>query len=302
MTPWINNKTAKGAFPCPCGKCPNCKKRRTSGWSFRLCQEEKYSQSAYFITLTYDTLHVPISERGRFTVRKTDLQKFFKRLRKAHSRKARRYIRYYAVAEYGGMSYRPHYHILLFNADIELIQNAWGLCKEKKIQQIGKRGKPIKKWHVEKSYVHFGKCHYGSVTSASVGYSLKYMSKKPRIPQFQNDDRQPEFATMSIGIGRDYLTPNMLEWHKADLANRMYCNVSDGKKIAMPRYYKQKIYNEIERMKISDQVRKRQEKRQADEIRKKGARRYWDEIDGSIAAAFKKQHYLNQVEDMTLTI
>jgi len=34
----------------------------------------------------------------------------------------------------------------------------------------------------------------------------------------------------------------MKKWHKSDLENRMYVNLEDGKKIAMPRYYKDKIY------------------------------------------------------------
>lgn len=38
----------------------------------------------------------------------------------------------------------------------------------------------------------------------------------------------------------------MIRWHKADLVNRMYCNIEGGKKISMPRYYKQKLYDENE--------------------------------------------------------
>lgn len=39
----------------------------------------------------------------------------------------------------------------------------------------------------------------------------------------------------------------MIAWHKADLMNRMYINIGNGKKAAMPRYYKQKIYTDDER-------------------------------------------------------
>lgn len=38
----------------------------------------------------------------------------------------------------------------------------------------------------------------------------------------------------------------MIKWHKADLNNRMYCTTSDGKKISMPRYYKNKLYTPTE--------------------------------------------------------
>lgn len=43
---------------------------------------------------------------------------------------------------------------------------------------------------------------------------------------------------------------NFTEWHKLDSDNRMYCNIEGGKKITMPRYYKEKIYNEAERKRV----------------------------------------------------
>jgi hypothetical protein len=43
----------------------------------------------------------------------------------------------------------------------------------------------------------------------------------------------------------------MIKWHKNDLEKRMYIPIEDGKKIAMPRYYKDKMYNEEEKDKIA---------------------------------------------------
>ena len=39
----------------------------------------------------------------------------------------------------------------------------------------------------------------------------------------------------------------MVAWHKWDLEERMYCNLKDEKKISMPRYYKDKMYIDVER-------------------------------------------------------
>lgn len=47
----------------------------------------------------------------------------------------------------------------------------------------------------------------------------------------------------------------MIRWHKADLENRMYCNLHDGKKISMPRYYKNKIYDDDERSIVANAQR-----------------------------------------------
>lgn len=153
----------------PCSKCAACVARRTSAWSFRLMQQDKIAQSSLFITLTYDTTTVPITERGWMSLSKRDLQLFFKRLRKAESSMGKSQLKYYAVGEYGTRTRRPHYHVILFNSQIEKVQSAWDK----------------------------GQVHYGQVSGASVGYTLKYMSKPKTIPLHKNDDRQPEFALMS---------------------------------------------------------------------------------------------------------
>lgn len=181
LTPFIvRNKKIdnKDGEPVACGKCPNCMKRKTSEWSFRLMQEEKGSTSAHFITLTYDTKHVPITENGFMNLSKRDVQLFLKRLRKCSSAAypQAKSLKYYAVGEYGGKSMRPHYHIILFNLEnILLLNMAWSL----------------------------GQYHTGGVSGASVGYTLKYLAKKGKIPIHRNDDRQKEFQLMSKGLGKD---------------------------------------------------------------------------------------------------
>lgn len=228
-TPYlVRTEMDSGFTPVPCGKCPECLKRRTSGWSFRLELEGQRAVSAHFITMTYDTSTVPITSKGYMDLRKKDLQLFFKRLRKAHP-KDHTSLKYYAVGEYGGKSNRPHYHLILFNAQIELISPAWDL----------------------------GTIHYGQVTGASIGYTLKYMCKPSRIPMHKNDDRQKEFSLMSKGLGSNYFEDEkkkpkrIVQWHKNDLTDRMHLTLLDGKKIAMPRYYKDKIYTEQQRKRIA---------------------------------------------------
>lgn len=186
-TPFYVTDENKKQIAVPCGKCPACLKRRVSGWSFRLMTERNNSLSAHFITLTYDTHSVPITRNGFMSLDKKHVQDFFKRLRKASPRSVA--IKYYAVGEYGGRSYRPHYHIILFNAKIDLIQQAWS-----------KDGKFI------------GSVHYGNdegVTEKSCGYTLKYVTKPKRIPLHANDDRVPEFSLMSKGLG---LPMSMKKW------------------------------------------------------------------------------------------
>lgn len=183
----------------PCGKCPNCSARRVSGWSFRLMQQNKIAETAVFLTLTYDTNNVPLTPKGYMTLDKTTytietlpngkvrkkqnsshLQSFFKQLRKAQFGNAKGDIKYYYCGEYGSKYNRPHYHVILFNAKLELIQDCWP----------------------------HGSVHYGmDVNEASVGYTLKYMSKPSRIPMHKNDDRVPEYSRMSKGSEQITLLP-----------------------------------------------------------------------------------------------
>lgn len=212
--------TLKIGSVVPCGRCPKCVARRVSAWSFRLMNEEKNSSSAQFITLTYETVHVPIISNGLLSLQKRDLQLFFKRLRK----KNKEGIKYYAVGEYGGKTSRPHYHCILYNADIDTICGAWNL----------------------------GHIYYGNVSGASIGYCLKYMCKNKKQMKTWLQGRNKEFALMSKGLGISYLSSQICEWHIDDLENRMYCNLEEGKKISMPRYYKERLYWDQERRVIAE--------------------------------------------------
>lgn len=204
--------------PVPCGKCPPCLTRRTSGWVFRLLQQEKISESSVFLTLTYDTDHVNISEKGYMTLCKKDYQDFMKRLRKHHKLVGNSSkLSYYACGEYGSKNWRPHFHAIIFNCDKELISKSWDK----------------------------GQIYVDKVTGASIAYTCKYMNKGKLIPVHQNDDRVPEFSLMSKKMGMNYLSDEIVRYHKADLS-RAYVNNGDVK-VAMPRYYREKIYTKGER-------------------------------------------------------
>jgi len=265
LTPYyVKDRHTNDEIPVPCGKCPSCSARRTSAWSFRLIKEGERSSSSYFITLTYNTDHVPITKKGYMSLSKDDLQLYFKRLRKYHPKETR--IKYYAVGEYGSKTMRPHYHIILFNADLQYVLKAWA-----------KGGR------------YMGDYHVGKVSEASVGYTLKYISKPKKVPQHKNDDRLPEFCLMSKKMGANYLTESMIKWHKADIGNRMYVPIKDGKKIAMPRYYKDKLNldeTEHEAIQYYAKIRQIQEKIR---VERESGKHYDDFIASQRIAKFAKQ-------------
>jgi len=244
ITPFhVKDKFTGEYIPVPCSKCPPCKKRRTSGWSFRLVKEGERSQSALFVTLTYNTEVVPITKNGFMNLDKADVQKFMKRLRKLSNEK----LKYYLCGEYGTKRMRPHYHLIIFNADKEKVELAWTLDR-----------RPL------------GQIYIGDVNEASIGYTLKYMTKKGKIPMHYNDDRQKEFSLMSKGLGSNYLTENMIKWHKNNIEERMYCNLKSNKKIAMPRYYKDKIYSDFDKVRISNHIKEKSDEQEKQLINELG--------------------------------
>lgn len=96
----------------PCGKCLECRIQRTRQWADRCVLEAKQYKKNYFVTLTYDDNHLP----DKNSLKPKDLQDFMKRLRKKFKGVK---IRFLACGEYGDLSFRPHYHLLLFNLPLK---------------------------------------------------------------------------------------------------------------------------------------------------------------------------------------
>jgi len=268
ITPfYVRDKISQENIPVPCGKCPECKSRRVSGWSFRLQQEGKISSSAHFLTLTYDTSFVPISPDGEMQLCVRDVQLFIKRLRKRA--KGKLPIKYYLVGEYGTKTLRPHYHLILFNAELSDIQPAWDM----------------------------GDIYYGEVNGASIGYTLKYMCKESKLDE--NDTRKKEFSLMSKRLGAAYLTAQMVNWHRNDMLKRICIMIEDNKRIAMPRYFKGKIFTEKELKVIAEVTaighEERQKKYEAEMFKVHGRRASTVKAEFD-RQSFKKMHR-NAVKD-----
>jgi hypothetical protein len=206
----------------PCGKCHNCKLRRVNQWVLRLSEEQKNWPVAYFITLTYenetndkDTDTARLTPNQRRTLIKRDIQLYFKRVRKFSKVYGGHTFKYYAVGEYGAKSGRPHYHAIVFGAEEIYLRTKW---------------------------LH-GFVHVGTVTSSSIAYCLKYISKGRIVPTDPTDDRQKEFSLFSKGLGASYLTPAMYQWHRADPVLRNYAIRPGGFKYPLPRYYRQRLFD-----------------------------------------------------------
>lgn len=227
----VNGVRTKSYHQVPCGTCYACRERIQNAWIFRLSQEERKAKRSYFVTLTYSDEFPPIKQipldggESTFvlTVKKTDVQKYLKRLRK---RLPVGSLRYYLVSEYGHQTHRPHYHAIFFYNGPDDIADKFQLD-----------------WP-------FGFIQVGTVTEASIAYTTKYLLKDCEVPQGAN----PCFSLSSRrpAIGLCYLNDEIQDFHGGRAIDQKDGTVSftdgvpyilhrNGRKMAIPRYFRDKL-------------------------------------------------------------
>lgn len=207
----------------PCGHCMACRINLYKDWATRTWLEARTLKNNLFITLTYSDKYLP--EKG---LSKDDLSRFMRALREHFRRKhGHTGIRFFACGEYGGNTFRPHYHILLFNCP--------PFGDEKKYNKNG-NGHSLFKSKILEHIWGKGFCSIGTVTRQSCDYVCRYLVKSTygKKPDYLNF----EFRSMSThnGIGLNYLLENLEEIIAKDEIRLT------GKKIVkLPRYYDKKI-------------------------------------------------------------
>lgn len=237
----LNGKTGfiepGGYNMVPCGKCAFCLTNKRSQWMFRVHHEMRTQlHPGYFLTLTYDEKHVRrVGPKGQLSLRFRDVQLFLKRIRKN-----KYYAKYICVGEYGSDTQRPHYHMLLWtDAPVSFLEENW-------------------KSSIDNS--RMGAIHFGKLTVASAMYTLKYIIQ-PKVKTSDDDPREKTRAQFSKGLGLSYLTTEMYEWHTFDYDAPEMFSVINGNKVALPRYYKNKIFTKF-------QMKKQQSKFYWESVRK----------------------------------
>lgn len=188
----------------PCGKCQECKMAYAKQWSNRCMLELKYHKSSYFVTFTYDDEHLPKSEKGVPTLKKSDMVKFFKDLRAYLDYRDKPKISFFMAGEYGSMLFRPHYHAIIFGLELDDLQ----FYKRSDLQDTYFTSPTLDKlW--SKGFVIVGE-----VTPQSCSYVARYCSKKIHdraqyeelgiVPEYTNMSRRPSIGLKAISdIGDD---------------------------------------------------------------------------------------------------
>lgn len=224
--------------PIGCQKCIECRKQKARNWQVRLSEEIKKDKSGKFIAITFDSeslkkLSEELTDAEGYTldnaIATLAMRRFLERWRKKYKIS----VKHWFITELGQTNTeRIHMHGILFtNISNEIISEIWKYG----IISVGKR-----KYYNGKQ---LDDNPTGYVNGATINYIIKYVLKGDKVHQ----EYEAKILT-SAGIGSKYMeTENAkTNTYKGDKTNETY-KTKQGTQLALPKYYRNKIYNDDER-------------------------------------------------------
>ena len=214
--------------PAGCGKCMECRKKKAREWQVRLHEELRTNKKkCHFVTMTFseeslqDLDNIVDKKLNGYNrdneISRIAVRRFTERWRK----KYKKTIRHWLVTELGTTkTERLHIHGIVWTD------------QEKDIEPVWKYGG-----------VWFG----DYVNEKTINYIIKYLNKSDKV----HKEYKPKMY-VSQGIGKGYL-------NRKDKNNNIYKENEEtdetyrtrkGLKLALPIYYRNKIYTEDEREKL----------------------------------------------------
>lgn len=197
-----------------CGICEECRKKRGNEWKVRLNEEIKHNQDrAVFVTLTlsddyYNDLHDKTENTSDEVMLTFAIRHFKERVRKTYGHAKKMWL----IQEYGEDYDRVHLHGIIWDMNPKEIDKHW----------------------------KYGFTYCGTdISEKTVNYIVKYCLK--------TDKKRPNWKPKiwcSPGIGKDYDT--QFNTFNGIKTNDIY-RTPNGAKVALPIYYRNKIYTEKQR-------------------------------------------------------
>lgn len=212
--------------PVSCGKCVECKKKKAREWQVRLSEEIRHDNKCQYVTMTWspEGLSKCIEEVTRIKkisgyeldneIATHAMRKFLERVRK----KIGVSYKHWAITEIGGNYYEGlHLHALIWG-DIEIIKEKW-------------------------QYGTVWKGDY--VNEKTINYITKYVHKTDLKHKHYNSK-----ILCSKGIGKTYIKRGVNQNKYIPGNTREEYRTRQGIKLAMPTYYRNKIYTDEEKEKL----------------------------------------------------
>lgn len=214
-----------------CGKCMECRKQKANGWKIRLQEDLRVNKNAMFITMTYSDeelvkLEKEVKELEGYDVDNEVARISVRRFTENWRKEYKKTIRHWLVTEIGGNNTeRLHIHGIVWT--------------DKKFEDIQR------KWKYGNVILGNGKGkHY--VNDETVGYIVKYISKV--------DEKHKEYMSkmfVSKGIGKEYVNREDSKRNKYKKGETKETYITQtGQELALPIYYRNKIYTDEEKEKL----------------------------------------------------
>ena len=213
--------------PVGCGRCIECRKQKANNWKIRLNEEIRHNNKATFVTLTFaeesllnikkkinkekDHSYEVDNEIASYAVR------HFTELWRKHHKKT---VRHWLITELGhNGTERIHLHGLIWTEKPEEIKKIW-----------------------KYGYIFLGKY----VNEQTINYIAKYVTKTDTMHKEYNSK-----IFTSKGLGAKYLERNdsLKNEFKDTETNELY-RTRKGTKLALPTYYRNKLWTEDERERL----------------------------------------------------
>lgn len=280
----------------PCGRCIGCRLDKSRDWANRgYLEASMYPDKNWFVTLTYDDKFLTTPEsitttndityteldelEWKGTLVPAELKQFMKNFRQIMKREYNQDgIRFMACGEYGEEGRRPHYHLIIFNADLPsetfyaphvnfqkntswkntIIERAWGRDDKK---------------HKEAK----GICDISEANWNNIAYTARYITKKQYGKEAEDfyaaQGEEIEFFRTSNGggikdpknnpggIGKPYYDLHKEEIYKID---KILIRNKKGSHWVTPPKYFDDLY-ERECPEAFEEIKKRRRKKAAEQ-------------------------------------
>jgi len=208
--------------PVGCGKCIECKKQKARNWQVRLQEDIRVNKNAKFVTYTFSEHELQkldneikgLSGYDRDNeICRLAVRRYTERWRKKYGRT----LRHWLVTELGHQNTeRVHMHGIVWTDEVKDIKEIW----------------------------KYGNIWIGEYVSAkTINYIVKYVNKVDESHKTYNSK-----IFTSQGIGSEYVNRRDSERNKYKKEKTIETyKTREGVELALPVYYRNKIYNEEQR-------------------------------------------------------
>lgn len=237
------NGFAHDFIQIPCGKCIGCRMDYSRSWADRMTYHViGREENSFFLTLTYDDDHLETLEHScnydLYALNYEHIREFIKALRNKFRDCS---LDFYYSGEYGDSSFRPHFHMIVYNVPRE------GL--ELEFWKLNDNGDVVYTSEVIHRLWKKGICSVSDFSWRGAAYTASYVEKKRdgrALIEYTAVGLTPEKCGCSRrpGLAHDYYMENYQDiWKNSGLSVDRTVNASG--KLGIPRYFRKLAENGV---------------------------------------------------------